>query len=505
MDTQKMSEYKKATYEIYGSFYVGQTEVAINVKSIQEVVNLPEAIISMPLAPSYLMGIFNLRGKIVPIINLKALLNFDEAEILPSQKVGIIEHQGAKVGLLFDSTSEILRLKSEDVDDFNYSVEKSSNQVVRGAIKLDSGKRLVQIIDPFALLRVENIPQIIEQQRLSGEGIAKSHYQHENRKKCISFCVNGMKMGFEISGISEIIKVPDIQVSAFQDDLCVGMVNLRGHTVPVIDFYCLLNSSPSDISNIKEKRIIVLKIEKEYFGLLVDSVESINTFLSNDIMPIPLLSGNRVKMFQGCVVLDGIGEVILLDHKEVLSNDEILTITKGHSKLYQSDEKEKAEAKKNVGRQVYISFMLDRLFGVSIKEVREIIEYSENIVTTPGAPPMVKGVLNLRGKLVTIVDTRSLFKIEQSKTLDPKKSKILVFDNEEEKFGLIVDSVESIVVIDLEKKLKVPSILSQQVNDGLENDIKEIVTLPEADGKEGTLVVLTIAPLISRIKNSVSA
>ncbi|MDD4974151.1 MAG: chemotaxis protein CheW, partial [Bacteriovorax sp.] len=63
----------KSKDEIFGSFYIGTMEVAINVKAIHEVVNLPEKIIKMPLAPNFLLGVFNLRGLIIPIINLKAL------------------------------------------------------------------------------------------------------------------------------------------------------------------------------------------------------------------------------------------------------------------------------------------------------------------------------------------------------------------------------------------------------------------------------------------------
>jgi purine-binding chemotaxis protein CheW len=218
-------EEKKAKDEIFGSFYIGTTEVAINVKAIHEVVNLPEKIIKMPLAPNFLLGVFNLRGLIIPIINLKALLKFEDCEVSSTQKIAIVDHEGAKVGLLFDSTSEILRVSQKDISDFSYSSE-NSHKVISGAIKLDSGNRILQIIDPFALVCIDNIPQIIDQQNKANQGRVHASSQHENRKKCISFSINEIKMGFEISGIHEIIKVPEIQQSAIQNELCIGMVNL---------------------------------------------------------------------------------------------------------------------------------------------------------------------------------------------------------------------------------------------------------------------------------------
>ncbi len=489
--------------EIFGSFNIGSMEVAINVKSIQEVVNFPDKIIKMPLAPAFLLGVFNLRGMIIPIINLKSLLHFDDAEFSSSQKVGIIDHEGAKVGLLFDSTSEIVRVSQLMLNEFFYASE-SSHKVISGAIKLEDGNRILQIIDPFALFSIENIPQIIEQQNINNHGRVRANHQHANRKKCISFSINQVKMGFEISGIHEIIKVPEIQKSAIQHELCIGMVNLRGQTVQVIDLSKLLGIAEGAENKIEDQRIIILKIERELFGLLVDVVESINTYSINDIMPIPLLSNKRSKLFSGCICLDEIGEVILLNYQEVLSSDEIVEITQGHSKFYSSNHEEKNLSKKHFNRQSYISFKLDHLFGVSIRDIREIINYTDDIISAPGMPFFVKGVLNLRGKLVTIVDTRSLYVMEKTKA-ENENAKILIFESGDERFGLIVDSVESIVTVDDDKKMKVPSLMVQNVKSQFENDIKEIITFQEQEKKEGVLIILNMEPVTSRIKKSLAS
>ncbi|MGZ3789991.1 MAG: chemotaxis protein CheW [Bacteriovorax sp.] len=504
MNTQnEETKATRAKEEIFGSFHIGAMEVALNVKAISEVVNFPEKIIKMPLSPNFLLGVFNLRGLIIPIINLKALLKFSDCEISSSQKIGIVEHLGAKVGLLFDSTSEIIRVNQKDISEFSYGAE-NSHKVVSGAIKLNAGSRILQIIDPFALFTIENIPQIIDQQNKTNQGRARTSYQHESRKKCISFSVNEMKMGFEMSGIHEIIKVPAILESAIQNNLCVGMVNLRGQTVPVIDLALLLGASSDGGQKIEEKRIIVLKIEQELFGLLVDTVESINTYLPNDIMPIPLLSSARSKIFLGCVSFSDVGDVILLNDQEILTNKEIVEITQGHSKIYRTSVEEKAANKKHINRQAYISFKLDHLFGVSIKDIREIINYSEEIISAPGMPSFVKGILNLRGKLITIIDTRSLYVMNQSK-IGSESSKILIFESGDERFGLVVDAVESIVTVDADKKMKVPSLMVQKVQDQFENDIKEIVTFQQAEDKEGVLIILNMEPVTERIKKSIAA
>ncbi|MGZ3773910.1 MAG: chemotaxis protein CheW [Pseudobdellovibrionaceae bacterium] len=503
MENEIIKTSQKTVDSVFGTFLVGDLEVAINVKAIQEVVNFPENIVKMPLAPSYLVGIFNLRGMIIPIINLKALLQFGDIEVSTIQKIGIIDYQGAKVGLLFDSTNQILRVDNECFNEFRYSVDQK-NQVICGAIKLDGGRRLVQVIDPFSLVSVENIPQITDLQK--NRKVTIDSQLHKNRRKCISFRVNESILGFEMSGIQEIIRVPELQRTPRQSECCLGVVNLRGQTVPVIDFAHLLGSANTLISEIHSKRIIVLKVENELFGLLVDSVESINSYLADDIMPIPIVSRARAKMFQGCISVTGLGEVILLNQNEVLNDEEILKITEGHSKIYSSQSNAGFDKKRNLNKQVYISFKLDHLFGLPIKDVREIINYTEEITITPGLPPTIKGILNLRGKLVTIIDTRLLYKLDSKSSINETKAqKILIFDIGDDSFGLIVDSLESIITVDDDKKTKVPEIMSQKVRHQFENDIKEIVTIQQAEQSDRVLIILNVMPVISRIKDMKTA
>lgn len=488
---------------IYGAFFIGEMEVALNVTSIQEVVNFPEKVIKMPLAPDFLVGVFNLRGIIIPIINLKSLLKIENQDIHLDQKVGIVEHEGARVGLLFDSTSEILRIETQEVSQFSYNGE-NSYKVISGAIKLEEGRRIVQIIDPFSLVTIENIPQILDQQNRINAGKNRSQAHLGNRKKCITISNNDIVLGLEITSIHEIIRVPEIKKSAIQQDLCLGMVSLRGQIVPLIDLSLLLGDQPSVLKQDSEQRIIVLKLDAAYFGLLVEEVRSISTYSENEIMPIPLLSKKRAGLFSGCVTINDIGDVILLNCSELLSHQEVSEITLGHSKIYSSTESEEKKTKNNVNKQTYISFRLEQLLAVSIKDVREIINYSPDIIAAPGMPVFVKGVLNLRGKLITIIDTRALYRLEQDlKTQE--ESKILIFENEGERFGLVVDTVESIVSIDESRKMKVPSLMVQRAQDQFQNDIKEIVTYQQQDEKEGVLIILNIEPVTSRIRGSIAA
>ncbi|MBC7712569.1 MAG: chemotaxis protein CheW [Rhizobacter sp.] len=490
---------KKTTTEIYTSFHIDKTEVAIEVQAVQEVVNFPERIIPMPMAPEFLMGVFNLRGTIIPIINLKNLLHYPECSVNANQKVAIIEIESAKVGLVFDSTSEILRVTEDKISIFGY-VAEHSHKVIKGAIKLDEGSRILQILDTTALISIENIPQIIDQQKITAN--QKKDSRHDQRHKCISFRVKDVRMAIEIAQIYEIVKVPEIKQSSIQNDIFLGIINLRGRTIPVVSFSRVLKMKEiEDFGDIEDQRIIILKINTELIGLMVDSVECINSYYSDDIMAVPLLTKDRVAMFKGCINLPGEGEIFLLSQEHILSHHEILEVTEGHSKIYQNAVENQVLKARTI--ESYISFRLDHLFGISIKDVKEIINYTDDILSAPGMPHYVKGMLNLRSQLITIIDTRCLYKMKENES-ETNESKVLIFEKEGERFGLVVDSLESILSIDQDKKFKVPTLLTQNVQNQFQDDIKEIVSV-KLDEKEGALIILNIGSVTERIKSLKSA
>lgn len=488
----------KSTADIFGSFFLGATEIAIEVEHIQEVVNFPDKLIRMPLAPDFMLGVFNLRGTIVPIIDVKKVLKLDSPSTLDTAKVAIIAYDGATIGLVFDSTSEILRSDSAERSDFHFNGRQ--DQVVKGALKLANGERIIQILDPKALVAIENIPQM--QQNAASKGTTTTN-KHTARKKCITFRVGDLALAFEINGIHEIVRVPEIQRSALESELCLGMVNIRGQIVPVISFATLLRKNREGTTDDTNARIIILKIGTEFFGLKVDSVESIDTFRADKLMPIPLLSKERAAMFSGCITVPDKGDVFLLNHQEVLNNEEVRDITHGHSKIYQEQKSAETKARSHK-KQSYISFRVNHLFGLPIKEVREIINFSNEIVEAPGMPAFVKGILNLRGKLVTVIDTRALYDLTHQNDLDASQLRILVIERNNELYGLVVDNVENILAVDEQSKLQVPKFFVRDEQQSLQSDIKEIIEVPLGD-KKTSLIVLNSSPLIDRIQGSKAA
>jgi purine-binding chemotaxis protein CheW len=501
-EMESIKTIKSGNKTIFGSFYLMDSEFSLSVSYIQEVVNAPAGYTSVPLSPNYLKGLFNLRGTVVPVIDLKDLLGLKCGQPNDAQKIAIIDLNGTCVGLLFDKTGEVFKNNEDERCDFD---SENSDSVISGVFKKDSGKRIVQILDVTKLFKLKNIPKDSSKNRLGRESSGRKRGQ---KRQCISFVVGPAKCSLPISDIQEIIKVEKVSESALAYGDCIGTIDLRGTIVPVIDFPALLKYREVDRSESStqgDRRIVVMRLEKELFGLMVDSIDSIVSFFPDELITFPVIEQSRADMFLGCITDHGDSDILLLDHQKILSNSEINEITRGHSKLYQTRDHSVDRIKSKGGtRHTYITFKIDGSYAVAINEVKEIIDYPKNLLHPPGLREHVKGVLNLRGELVTIVDARSMYLNNPSPEITASH-KVLVFKNNRLHFGMVVDSVESIVTFSENDKVKLPPMIYNQSEGGMTSDISEAVQVIDSNGQKRNMLILSVDALASRATRTIAA
>jgi purine-binding chemotaxis protein CheW len=90
-----------------------------------------------------------------------------------------------------------------------------------------------------------------------------------------------------------------------------------------------------------------------------------------------------------------------------------------------------------------VTFKLkDETYGINVMQVQEVLRVTE-IAPVPGAPPYVLGIINLRGNVVTVVDTRSRFGLPPTEIDDA--SRVVIIESEQQVVGILVDSVAEVV------------------------------------------------------------
>lgn len=93
----------------------------------------------------------------------------------------------------------------------------------------------------------------------------------------------------------------------------------------------------------------------------------------------------------------------------------------------------------------WVTYRLDEeTYGINVMQVQEVLRYTE-IAPVPGAPDYVMGIINLRGNVVTVIDTRARFGLPSSEITD--NSRIVIIESDEHVVGILVDSVAEVVYL----------------------------------------------------------
>jgi purine-binding chemotaxis protein CheW len=126
----------------------------------------------------------------------------------------------------------------------------------------------------------------------------------------------------------------------------------------------------------------------------------------------------------------------------------------------------------------WVTFHLeDETYGINVMQVQEVLRYSE-IAPVPGSPSYVLGIINLRGNVVTVIDTRSRFGLQGAEVTD--NSRIVIIEAEKQVIGILVDSVAEVVYLRTSEIDSTPNI-------GTEESAKFIQGV---SNREGELLIL---------------
>lgn len=138
------------TYQLEDEIY------GINVMRVQEVLRLTE-IAPVPGAPSYVLGIINLRGNVVTVIDTRARFGLPPQEATDSSRIIIIEVGGHVIGMLVDSVAEVVYLHQSEIDTAP-NVSDDSSRFIQGVCNRD--KYLLILVDVNKLLDQEEMADI---------------------------------------------------------------------------------------------------------------------------------------------------------------------------------------------------------------------------------------------------------------------------------------------------------------------------------------------------------
>ena len=126
------------------TFRVGEEDFSVSILKVQEIIRMSE-ITKVPRSPDFVEGVINLRGKVIPVIDLRKRFGLEAAERNEDTRTIVVDCGGKVVGLIVDSVTEVLRLSKSTVEPPPDIVGGVDSEYISGVGKLDD--RLVILLD----------------------------------------------------------------------------------------------------------------------------------------------------------------------------------------------------------------------------------------------------------------------------------------------------------------------------------------------------------------------
>jgi purine-binding chemotaxis protein CheW len=137
-------------------FRLGKEEFGVPIGSVQEIVRVPDELTHVPKAPSFVEGVINLRGSVLPVIDQRLRLGLVALERNEQQRIMVFMFNGVRTGFIVDSVTEVLKIPLAAVEVAPHLSGEQARLIGRVA-NLEKQKRLIQLIEPSCLVEGQEL------------------------------------------------------------------------------------------------------------------------------------------------------------------------------------------------------------------------------------------------------------------------------------------------------------------------------------------------------------
>lgn len=160
--TRQAEEVRSSTaQDKYLTFRLGEEEYGLEVEKVQQIIGLTD-ITPVPRMPKFVRGVMNLRGKIIPVVDLRLKFGMEDLSNLERACIIVVEvprqTERVQIGMLVDSVSEVLIIKKENIEDPASFGPEYDVEFIRGIGKVGEGIKI--LLDTDRVLTVSEVASV---------------------------------------------------------------------------------------------------------------------------------------------------------------------------------------------------------------------------------------------------------------------------------------------------------------------------------------------------------
>ncbi len=154
MDAIAEKTKKSALNGKFLTFVLSNEEYGIEILKVREIIGLMD-ITTVPQTPDYMKGVINLRGKVIPLIDLRMKFSMQEEVHTQETCIIVVEVNGASIGIIVDSVSEVVDINSEEIEDSPRFTQGIDTSFIMGLGKVK--EKIIIMLDIDAVLSSDEL------------------------------------------------------------------------------------------------------------------------------------------------------------------------------------------------------------------------------------------------------------------------------------------------------------------------------------------------------------
>lgn len=436
-------------------FHLQEEQFAVPLAEVQEIIRMPD-VVRVPMSPTALEGLANLRGTVLPVINLREVFHFPLALHDDATRVVVLD-QGRPVGLIVDRMANVTSVEAHRIETSATIQGTVATDLLTGMIKGEDGRSMVMILDATQVVRREfkdiaaraetggsPAAHVVEARQAGGVATTTDEDQ------LVSFEVASQEYAFPIEQVQEIVQLPDHVTHLPQAAAHVlGVITLRDRLLPLVSLRELFHLPTIELT--EANKVVVVSLGELSVGVVMDSVKEVLRVSRALVEPMPALLArdhNLQDVKAICRLQDGKRLVSILSAEHMFNIEEMRKVVeiKGPVQMVETEAAEDAAAADLDDDEQFVVFrLMGEEYGVPIAAVQEIVRVPELLTKVPKTPAFIEGVINLRGAVLPVVDQRRRFGLPDIDRND--RQRIMVFTLRGVRTGFIVNSVSEVMRI----------------------------------------------------------
>ncbi len=444
-------------------FRIAGEAFGLVLSAVAEIIRLP-SLVHMPLVPPSLLGLANLRGIVLPVVSLRALLRLPDMEANELTRV-IVMRGDSPVGVVVDRVDRLLALAADRIEKDDSGAGTTDAALLDGVVKGGEGDSPIKVLSPSRLLNGQFVRLgIAATSAASAAPLAIGPSAGAPARALISllsFHLSQQEYALPLDRVREIIPLPDHIAELPRPETAVlGVVTLRDRLLPLVSLRALLGLPADDLYGQRGK-VVVMSIGQGAIGLAVDSTREILRLDPDTVDPAPALltrGEGDAEIVSICRLDDGRRLVALLSADRLFRSDLVRRIVDDQAA---GETGLQTEANAMADEQFIIFRLGQQEYGIPISAVGEIARPPERLTRLPKAPAFIDGVMNLRGSVVPVVDLRRRFDLGVTEQAAARR--ILMLEIGGVIAGFLVDSVSEILKVTTDAICPAPELSPEQM------------------------------------------